>query len=63
VIAKVQPSILLAEGLGVGFAVGIEELFAAFLPRLLYFRRGDEGPLRLLQSPDEVVQAGHGFEA
>lgn len=34
-------SILFAEGLGVGFAVGVEEVFAAFLPGFLHFRRGD----------------------
>ena len=34
-------SILLANSLGVGFAVGVGEFLAAFLPRLLSFRRGD----------------------
>ena len=33
--------VLLAEGLGVGFAVGIEEVFAAFFPCGFHFWRGD----------------------
>jgi hypothetical protein len=34
-------SVLLSDGLGVGFAVGIEEFLAALLPRRLEFGRCD----------------------
>ena len=34
-------SILFADGLDVGFAVWIEQLFAAFLPGLFHFGRRD----------------------
>jgi hypothetical protein len=40
-LSRAIHSILLAEGLGVGFAVGVEEVFGSLAPCLLEFRSGD----------------------